>query len=50
MPALESSVLIVTRPAGVWKIISAAGSRSASATAEAMVAWPQNGTSRSGAK
>ena len=36
---------MLTKPAGVWKMSSAAGDRSARATAEAMVAWPQNGTS-----
>ena len=41
---------MLTSPAGVWKIIMSAGLRSASATADAIVACPQNGTSCRGAK
>ena len=49
-PSLVARVLTLTNPTEVWKISSAAGDRSASAMAEAIVACPQNGTSSSGEK
>jgi hypothetical protein len=39
-----------TSPARVWNKRSPAPMRSANATALAMVAWPQNGTSACGLK
>ena len=49
-PASSIEVTICTSPTGVWKIRVPAPSRSASATAVAIVAWPQNGTSLIGEK
>ena len=49
-PWSSRRLLTGTGPLRVWKTTSPAPLRSASATAVATVAWPQNGTSASGLK